>query len=126
LNIAHSVFPRSTSYTRVLLTIVRFKIDDWTYSSSYLPMNVKFVEENLGIYAFPNPAFDKIQFNFQDDKLQFELYQICDASGRVIQRGHIPNQNFMILSTENLEPGVYHAVFSGETIKSTIKFIKHH
>lgn len=126
LNITHSFFPRSNSYNRVLLTITRFKINDWSYSSSYLPLDIKFVDENLGIYAFPNPTYDKIQFNFQDDNHQFEQYFICDASGRVIKEGIIPNQNFMILSTDYLEPGLYHAVLRGEKIKSTIKFIKQH
>lgn len=109
-----------------VLSVTRFTIDDWTYSSTYLPMGVKFVNENLGIWAYPNPGFDKIQFNFQDDGKQYNSYNIYDISGRFISSGSVPNQNFMILDVSALNPGLYHMVFSGDEVRNTIRIMKQH
>jgi hypothetical protein len=123
LKITHSFFPFDYSYNSIL-TLTRFKIDDWSYPSTFANMDVKFVDENLGVYAYPNPSYDKIQFNFQDDEHKFEKFYIYDGSGRIVMEGDVPNQNFMIVSIENLELGLYHAVFEGGKSRNSIKIMK--
>lgn len=123
LNLTYSFLPYSSQYKEIL-TLVRFKVEDWAYSSTYESMDVKFVDQDLGTWAFPNPSYDNVQINFEDDQHQFETYYVCDAMGRIVASGGVPNQNFMVLSIDNLEFGLYHVVFIGDKVKKTIKIMR--
>lgn len=84
------------------------------------------IEISSVIRAFPNPAFSSvITFLFPDNS--FEIIEIFDSRGILIQKQCLDSQTEFMLSTEVFKKGIYfYSAFSKGGKKYTGKFIINH
>ena len=82
------------------------------------------LETNIStIQVFPNPAQDKIYFNFDNIKILNYKITIFDISGKTVLQKHIENRLNCSINIETLENGIYFIECNGENIYRG-KFVK--
>jgi hypothetical protein len=75
--------------------------------------------DNKNIKLYPNPASDYISL---DSSIKdFDLYIIINASGQIVQTGHIDSNQINI---SNLSSGIYSMCFRSEWDYVNLKFVK--
>lgn len=107
-----------------VLNIARFQINDWDYLQSYSPMDVKFVEEESNLFAYPNPTIDIVQINFTNENNIFKNFRVVSVSGQILFQDHVPDQNFVQIDLSSYENGVYFIQFEGTGKQEVVKVIK--
>lgn len=106
-------------------SVLKFQINNWNQNPiEDTPMNIKFIEEDLGLNIYPNPFNSFFEVNFQDIENEFEYYQITNSLGQIIQEGKVLKQNFMRFDLSHEKQGLYFLSLFGENERKTVKVIK--
>lgn len=96
---------------------------DTSYDECYPKLTgLKQRKESSTIEVFPNPATDKLCFNFNSHDVEY--IKIVDFSGRTVALINVAFQQNFILNIEKYQPGVYlFKTINKEGIMYTGKFI---
>ena len=80
------------------------------------------------IYAYPNPATDKLSLAFQNLPADLVDISIYDTQGRLLSNPLLPlswQSNPLEVSISTLEAGLYYMRIKTATLVRTIRFVKH-
>jgi hypothetical protein len=134
-------FPTSTQTTdfkwlrngggALLLDIAADSAGQTATSSSYLifsgALGVNNISQPVSLKAFPNPASDRVTFNFDSDMNEAKTLEILNSVGQIIETYDATHLNNFTMTTSHLSNGMYsYLVQNKKGITSKGKFVVIH